>query len=155
MYTIDVTTTTGAVYGYTILVGFGVGLFVQASFSVAQAVVAPEQIASAVGFITCAQVSGITIALAIANSVFLNGAQKSIEAILPGTPIKDIQAAIGGVGSTFVDGLSKQVKGEVIGAIVDSMSKTYILIITAGALVLVLSAGLKRERLFIAAAAAA
>jgi MFS family permease len=155
MFTVDTTTSIARVYGYSIIVGFGDGLFAQASFSVAQAITAPELIASAVGFITCAQVSGVTIALAIANSVFLNKSQTSIAAILPGTPIGEIQAAIAGAGSTFVASLNEVVKEQVLKAIVDAMSKTYILVITAGTLAVVLSLGMKREKLFIAAGAAA
>jgi MFS family permease len=155
MFTVHTTTSIARVYGYSIIIGFGDGLFAQASFSVAQAITAPELIASAVGFITCAQVSGVTIALAIANSVFLNKSQTSIAAILPGTPIGEIQAAIAGAGSTFVASLNEVVKEQVLKAIVDAMSKTYILVITAGTLAVVLSLGMKREKLFIAAGAAA
>jgi len=154
MYTMDVQTSVATVYGYTILVGFGTGLFAQASFSVAQAIVEPEMVSSAVGFITCAQVSGVTIALAIANSVFLNDAQKAIEAILPSVPLAEIQAAIGGAGSAFVKSLPVTVQEAVLEAIVNAMSKTYILITTAGALVFVLSFAMKREKLFMAAGGA-
>jgi hypothetical protein len=72
MYTVDTKTLIARVYNYSIIIRFGVGLFTQASFSVTQAIVNPQLIALAVGFITCAQVSGVTIALAIANLVFLN-----------------------------------------------------------------------------------
>lgn len=155
LYTVDVGTSVARVYGYSVIVGFGAGLFAQTSFSVAQAVVSPEMVSSAVGFITCAQVTGVTIALAIANSVFLNESQKSIEKILPGVPTKEIQQAISGAGSDFVKSLKPDVQARVLTAIVDAMSKTYILVITAGALVAVLSLGMKRERLFIAAGGAA
>ncbi|CZR65858.1 related to major facilitator (MFS1) transporter [Phialocephala subalpina] len=155
MYTVDVNSSVSTIYGYTVFLGLGTGFFVQASFSVAQAIVEPELIPSAVGFITCAQVSGVTIALAIANSVFLNKSQTSIGAILPNVPLADIQAAIAGAGSAFVASLSDAVKLEVLEAIVSAMSKTYILVITAGALTTVLSFAMKRERLFIAAGAAA
>lgn len=94
MYTVDQHTSIARVYGYSVIIGFGNGLFAQASFSVAQAIVEPELIASAVGFITCAQVSGVTIALAIANSVFLNKSQTSIQAILPDTPLSEIQVGV-------------------------------------------------------------
>jgi hypothetical protein len=119
MCTIDVDTSVSRVYGYSIIVGFGTGLFAQASFSVAQATVEPELIASAVGFITCAQVSCVTIALAIANSVFLNKSQAAISAILPHVPVADNQAAITGAGSAFVASLSNAVKRELLAAIVD------------------------------------
>jgi hypothetical protein len=151
MYTVDTETSVAKVYSYSIIIGFGDGLFAQASFSVAQAIVDPRLVASAVGFITCAQVSGITIALAIANSVFLNKSQTSIAELLPGTPLAEVQQAISGAGSAFVASLSDVVKMEVLKAIVTAMSKTYILVVTAGALATVLSLGMKRERLFIAA----
>ncbi|PVH69625.1 putative HC-toxin efflux carrier [Cadophora sp. DSE1049] len=151
MYTVNTETSVARVYSYSTIIGFGDGLFAQASFSVAQAIVDPQLIAPAVGFITCAQVSGITIALAIANSVFLNKSQTSIAELLPGTPLAEVQQAIAGAGSAFVASLSDVVKMEVLKAIVTAMSKTYILVITAGALATVLSLGMKRERLFIAA----
>jgi hypothetical protein len=72
MYTIDTKTSVTRVYSYSIVIRFSDGLFTQASFSVAQAIVDPQLIALAVGFITCAQVFSVTIALAITNSVFLN-----------------------------------------------------------------------------------
>jgi hypothetical protein len=150
IYTVDTETSVTRLYSYSIIIGFGDGLFAQASFSVAQAIVEPQLIASAVGFITCAQVSGVTIALAIANSVFLNKSQTSIAELLPGTPLAEVQQAIAGAGSAFIVSLSDVVKIEVLKVIVTAMSKTYILIITAGALAAVLSLGMKRERLFIA-----
>ena len=155
LYTIDASTSLSRIYGYSVLVGFGDGLYAQASFSVAQAIVGPEMVASAVGFITCAQVVGVTIALAIANSVFLNKSQQNILAILPGTPLGEIQAAISGVGSQFVESLNAVEQEKVVVAIVDAMKNTFILVIVAGALVVVLSAFMKREKLFLAAGAAA
>ncbi|KAF8851099.1 MFS general substrate transporter [Acephala macrosclerotiorum] len=154
MYTVDMNSSVSAIYGYTVFLGLGTGFYAQASFSVAQAVVEPELIPLAVGFITCAQISGVTIALAIANSVFLNKSQTAIEGILPNVPLSEIQAAIAGAGSAFVTSLSDALKLEVLEAIVSAMSKTYILVITAGALTTVLSFAMRRERLFIAAGAA-
>ncbi|KAH8674491.1 major facilitator superfamily domain-containing protein [Tricladium varicosporioides] len=151
MYTVDIDTTTAKIYGYSIIIGFGDGLFAQASFSVAQAIVSIDMVASAVGFITCAQVSGVTIALAIANSVFLNESQKEISKLLPDVPAEEISAAIAGAGSQFVASLSDTMKRSVLEAIVNAMSKTYILVIVSGAMALLLSFAMKRERLFIAA----
>jgi hypothetical protein len=154
LYTIDENTSIPTVYGYSIIVGVGSGLFAQATFSIAQAIVDPKVVSSAVGFITCAQIVGATITLAIANSVFLNKSQTSIVALLPGTPTAQIQQAILGAGSEFVKSLSPELRAEVLHAIVKAMSNVYILIITAGALVTVMSFGMKRERLFIAAGGA-
>jgi hypothetical protein len=150
MYTVNTEILVARVYNYSIIIGFGDGLFAQASFSVAQAIVNPQLIALAVGFITCAQVFDVTIALAIANSVFLNKSQTSIAKLLPSMLLAKVQQAIASAGSAFVASLSNVVKTEVLKAIVTVISKTYILVITASALATVLSLGIKRERLFIA-----
>ncbi|KFY61277.1 hypothetical protein V496_05082 [Pseudogymnoascus sp. VKM F-4515 (FW-2607)] len=150
MYTVDSSSTAAQVYGFSILLGVGVGVFCQASFSVAQGTVKPEEIPSAVGFITCAQITGITIAIAIANSVFLNGAEEGISKLLPDVPRDQIQSSIVGVGSKFVQSLPLAMRQQVLDAIIEAMSKAYVLCITAGALAIVLSLFLKRERLFVA-----
>jgi hypothetical protein len=149
MYTIDAESSNSAVYGYSTLIGIGVGSFVQSGFSIAQALVTPEEIPGAVGFITCGQITGITISIAVANSVFLNKAESGIEAILPNTSVADIQAAITGVGSSLVNSLPADTKAAVLDAIIGAMSKAYIGVIAAGALSIVLSLFLKRERLFL------
>jgi len=142
-------TSTSQIYGSTTLLGFGVGLVLQASFSVAQASVPSRKISGAVGFITCAQVSSLTISLAIANSVFLNEAQNLIRAFLPDVPLSTIQGAIAGVGSKFVVTLPSETKYLVLEAIAQSMGKVYILGISAGVFLILLSLGLRRERLFL------
>jgi MFS family permease len=149
MYIVSENTSTSQIYGSTTLLGFGIGLVLQASFSVAQASVPAGKISDAVGFITCAQVSSLAISLAIANSVFLNEAQNSIGAFLPDVPLSTIQGAIAGVGSKFVVTLPSETKYLVLKAIVQSMGKVYILGISAGVFLILLSLGLKRERLFL------
>lgn len=154
MYTVDDHSSTARVYGYSILIAIGTGAYVQASFSVAQAKVAPPLIPLAIGFITAGQITGVTIALAIANSVFLNGAEDGIRAVLPNLPAAQIQAAISGAGSQFLQSLDAATKAQVLNAIVNSMSKVYILDITAGALTLVLALLMKPgEKLFLKGAA--
>jgi MFS family permease len=148
MYTINQDSSTSRVYGYTVLIGAGVGMFLQASFSVAQAVVDPENIAPAIGFITLAQFVGITVALAIANAILLNASQNKIQIILPDVPAAEIQAAILGARSGLVQSLSSSLKARVLDAIVSAISTTYILVITGGTLTAILSLLMRREKLF-------
>jgi hypothetical protein len=155
LYTVTADSSNSTVYGYSTLIGIGVGSFVQAGFSIAQALVTPEEIPEAVGFITCGQISGITISIAIANSVFLNKAESSIAVLLPNASTTEIQAAITGVGSSLVNSLPADTKAAVLDAIIGAMSKAYIGVIAGGALAIILSLFLKRERLFLEPTAAA
>ncbi|KAL8858174.1 MAG: hypothetical protein Q9178_005351 [Gyalolechia marmorata] len=149
MYTIDYYSSTARIYGYSILVAIGAGAFVQTSFSVAQAKVKPHMIPLAIGFITAGQIGGVTISLAIANSVFLNKSSQGILAILPEIPKEQVRAAISGAGSAFLSSLDEATRKGVLLAIVDAMQNVYILNIVAGALALVLCLGMKPgEKLF-------
>lgn len=149
MYTVDQYSSVARVYGYTILLAVGAGGIVQASFSVAQAKVEPRMIPIAIGFITTAQLGGVAIALAIANSVFLNESSHAIAALLPDVPASQIQAAISGAGSEFLRNLTADMREKVLHAIVRAMSKVYVMDIVAGVLVILLSLLMKPgEKLF-------
>lgn len=153
MYTVNQDTDASHVYGYTLLIGVGVGMWIQASFSVAQAVVDKAHVPAAIGFITLAQFLGNTTALTIANAIFLNLAETKVQALLPAFAPSQIQAAISGVTDDCIERLGPGVRARVIEAIVVSMGNTYILVITAGSLVAVRSLFMKREKLFINQAA--
>ena len=148
MYTVDQDSSVARVYGYTVLMGIGTGMFGQAGFSVAQAVVDIENVAPAIAFITLAQFVGITLSLAIANAVLLNTSQTNIQAILPNVSHEEIAGAITGARSGLVQSLAPDVRRRVLGAIVSAIDETYILVIVAGALTAILSIGMKREKLF-------
>ncbi|KAL8927227.1 MAG: hypothetical protein Q9208_002403 [Pyrenodesmia sp. 3 TL-2023] len=149
MYTVGIDSSTARIYGYSILLAVGAGAFVQTSFSVAQAKVEPRMIPLAIGFITAGQIGGVTISLAIANSVFLNKSSSGIQAVLPDLPKDQVQAAISGAGSAFLAALDDGMKRLVLEAIVNAMKNVYILGIVAGALALLLAFLMKPgERLF-------
>jgi hypothetical protein len=74
---------------------------------------------------------------------------------LPNASTTEIQAAITGVGSSLVNSLPADTKAAVLDAIIGAMSKAYIGVIAGGALAIILSLFLKRERLFLEPTAAA
>ena len=154
MYTVDQNSSSGRVYGYTIILAVGGGCFIQASFSVAQVKVKPSEIPLAVGFITCGQIGGATIALAIANSVFLNQSTSKIVHLLPNVPKAVVRGAIAGASNSFFKSLAPDIRSKVLHIIVDSISRVYILGITAGAMAIILSFFMKREKLFMEMGAA-
>ncbi|KAF1968368.1 MFS general substrate transporter [Bimuria novae-zelandiae CBS 107.79] len=94
------------------------------------------------------QVGGITIALTLSNTIFLNRSTDRVATILPETARATIQQAILGSGSAFFNNLSLREREQVLTAIIKSIADTYILAITAAAFCLVLSLFMKRERLF-------
>ena len=145
---VGVNTNVSTIYGYSVLIGLGSGLFVQASFAVSQAKVDPQMIPLAVAFIGCGQITGITLALTISNSIFLNEATNKISHILPLVPKTVVQQAISGVDGTLFDTLDSTDRSHILEAIVKSINNVYGMVIAAGGVAIVLSLFMPRERLF-------
>ena len=147
LFRITLTTHVGYIYGALVIGGIGTGLFVNAPFAIAQWLVPPSEIASAVGFITCAQVAGVTISLGIANTLFLNLAQNSISKILPGIPQSAVQGTISGVDSTLLTTLSPALQKLVLEGIIHAIQRVFILGIAAGCLSAILAVFMSREKI--------
>lgn len=145
---VGVNTSSSAIYGYSVLCGLGSGLFVQASFAIAQAKVAPVAIPLTVAFLGCGQITGITLALTISHSIFLNQATDRIARILPSVPRDTVQQAVTGVDSSFFNTLAPADRDRVLDAIVQSINRVYPMVIAAGTISVVLALFMKRERLF-------
>lgn len=166
MFTVDEHTSTGRIYGYSVILGIGAGTIVQTGFIVAQAIVPRSEMSSgnefpllsflnlipfwllillAIAFINLAQIGGMVIALTLSNTIFLNVAQQKIGAVLPGTSPELIKSAISGTSSAFLRTLDPDKQAQVLHAIVGALSKTYTLVMTSGAVGLVLSMLMKWE----------
>ena len=100
----------------------------------------------AVSFINLAQVGGLVLALTLANTIFLNVAQRQIADALPGADPATVKSAVSGAGSAFLQTLSRESQQRVLHAIVVAISKAYVLCITSGALGVILAVGMKWER---------
>lgn len=149
LYTVDIDSNDARIYGFSVLTAFGVGLFSQAGFPVAQVKALPQHLTQAVAFIGVGQVGGITLALMVSNSIFLNQATRRITGILPTTQRDTVQQAILGFGNQFFHDLNDEQRRKVLVAIIDSIDETFILVIAASALCLVLALFMKREKLFV------
>jgi MFS family permease len=151
MYTVDEHTPVAAVYGYSILMAAGAGLSAQTAYSVAPAKLPPDQVPAAVGFINLAQIGSIVISLTIAGSVFQNIAFTNLLAALAPfeVPIEEIRSALAGTQSAVFASGNAEVRAAAIKAIVQAMDKVYALVIAAGAVSIVSSLGMKREKLFL------
>ncbi|KAJ6259382.1 Efflux pump patC [Drechslerella dactyloides] len=156
MHTITPTTSTAAVYGYSILIAVGAGAASQVAYSVAPAKVQPHDVPSAIGFMNHAQIGTIVISLTISGTIFQNVAFSYLRDALKqyNFPEEAIRGAIAGTRSQLLSELNAQSRADAIDAIVRAMGQVYILVIVAGAVTLVTSLFLKREKLFMTAAAA-
>jgi hypothetical protein len=152
MYTVKADTSTANVYGYSILCAVGAGSALQAAYSAASAKVEPRHVPAAIGFINMAQLGGTTIALTIAGQVFQSISFRNVKNALQGLGFSDadVRAAIAGVQSDLLANVSPEIREHVLEGIVNAIDRVYILIIAGGALTLILSVFLKREKLFLA-----
>lgn len=150
MYTVDANTSASSVYGYSVLLAMGGGSATQAAYSVAAAKVAPKDVPAAIGFINIAQIGGIAIALTISGQIFQSVAFRNVAAALAGLNFteNDIRGALAGTESTLFNMISPDIRAKVIEGIVQAIAKSYTLVIAAGALTLIASMFLKREKLF-------
>ena len=139
LYTVDISTSVAKIYGYTILIGVGSGCFVTLPFSVAQAQVDPKYIPVAVSYLSFCQLAASAVTLAIANTVFLNEAANRINSIVPSLTRTEIQGIISGVGTATLADLGQKAQAQIVGVIVTSLNKAYIICMTSGALAIVLS----------------
>ncbi|KAK2882603.1 hypothetical protein FQN49_000175 [Arthroderma sp. PD_2] len=151
MYTVDVHTPAANIYGYSILLAIGAGATAQAAYSVAAAKVKGPEVNQAVTFINLAQLGATVLCLAISGAIFQNLALGNLESALAGHgdySRADLISAIAGAKSDILQTGSQEVKDAAINAIVSAMKNVYVSLIAAGALEMVLSLFLKREKLF-------
>lgn len=147
LYTIDISTSNGFIYGAMVLNGIGTGMFLNAPFAVAQWLAPPKEISSAVGFIMCARGGGLAIALSIANAIFLNLAENRIRHMLPTLDKTQVQSLISGAGSHLLETLTATQQQEVLAAIVFAISRVFITSIASGCFCLCLSLLMDRRKI--------
>ena len=148
--TVKLDTSESKVYGYSALVGMGVGSAVQAGFPVAQVLVSPEEISNAIGFISVAQSTGITVFYAVAGSIYLNLAVTNVAPVLAGTShsVAEIQELAAGTTSAAFQTLEGYLRDRVIDGIVEASRSVWILFLVAGSACFILSLFLGRDRVF-------
>ncbi|KAL4949468.1 major facilitator superfamily domain-containing protein [Aspergillus filifer] len=148
LYVTDEATSDAKIYGYSILIGFGAGCFVTLCFATAQTQVEKSEIPHAVAFMGFAQQGGAALTLAISNSVFLNDAISQIGDVLPQVPRDSIQRILSGLGDDTLASLSQAERDRVSTTVADSVRKAYIVTMVCGAIAVILSLFIKRDRLW-------
>ena len=132
LWVTDEHTSAAYFYGWSIVIGSGSGAYIQMPFSAAQRYVKSSQIPAVVGLITGAQLAAPAVTLSIANSVFLNQAVAALRPILP--PDTPALRVVSGAGSEYLRRLDGAVQARALHAIVESMTKVFLLVLASGVL---------------------
>jgi hypothetical protein len=148
--TIDSNTSRGAICGFTVIQGLGVGPIIQLGYTVGQMKVQKSAVPEVTAFLSCAQMAGLALSLGISTCVFLQGATDDIAAILPGTARDVIQSTINGLKTGLIEGLTVDVRGRILDAIALNIGKMFYLNVAGSALGFVIALAMKRERINLA-----
>ena len=147
MRTAGLDTPSAPVYGYTILIGVGSGLYVQAAYPVTQAKLVAQEATDAVALIGTTQQGSTAISLTIANSIFINRAADGLRPVLPDIPRSEVQAAIAGVGAQIFQQLSAEKEQQVLEVVLGAIQDVWTQALASAAFAFALSLLMKREKI--------
>jgi hypothetical protein len=149
MFKVSPTTKTAAVYGFEVLIAVGIGLVFQIGYAVASYKGGPRRAAASIGFINIAQIGSISITLAIAGSIFQNLGYVKLHRALSAYDFteQELRMALSGSLSAVFQRGDAKVKELAMKAVVETISESYALVITAGAVILVCGFFMSWEKL--------
>ena len=147
LYTTEIDTSHGKIYGYLILGGVGTGMYAMNAGPIMSGIVAKEHIADASTVFGCVDTLCGAFSVAVANSIFVNRATDSIQKLLPDTPRATVQEAIAGVGASLTDQLPAPLRAAILQAGLDAIRDVWIQMIATAALSFVLSLFLRNRKL--------
>ncbi|RYP50673.1 hypothetical protein DL769_010922 [Monosporascus sp. CRB-8-3] len=149
MTTIKPSISNSALYGYTVLIGLGVGAFQSAGIGVASALAPPSELSNVVSVMTVAQVLGIIFSLAISGSIFQNQSIKYIAAAMPNVPEDELAQLITGASGAFYQNLSDSDQALVVEQIMNAIRGSFYYLVGSTALGFITSLFLSPKKLFI------
>lgn len=123
---VDIRTNDAYLYGFQVLLGVGVGCYLQAGFAVILGVIEMKDMAYGVTFMLFAQLLGITTGLSVGGAVFTNTALRKLRPLLPGVPEGQLQQALSGAAGDFLKQLSAAKREAVLRIIMLSMNRAYV-----------------------------
>lgn len=147
MYTVRADTPAPHIYGFSILLAIGMTT-TQAAYAIGPILVKPDRVVECIQFLNIAQIQSQLLGLTIASQIFQGLTLRGLGAVFQGSGYtkEDIQTAIGGVRSEVLSDAAPNVRAAAIDVIVRNIGNTYTLVIAAGALYIVCSCLLKRDR---------
>ncbi|KZM20793.1 uncharacterized protein EKO05_0010858 [Ascochyta rabiei] len=150
MVYLDPSTSTGTIYGLSILVAVGTGLSMVTGYTVATLTLSPNDVGAGLKMQNVSQIGGQVIALALAGQIYQSTAIKQLKMVLAGNDFSEaeIRSAVAGSQSMLLKELSGELRERAIEAITHAMQMTFVLIPVAGGIMLVAALCMKREKLF-------
>jgi MFS family permease len=148
---LDPATSQGLIYGVSVVLALGTGLTVQLGYAVATLTVDDAaDVNHAISLQNIAQIGGNTVALVIAGKVFQANAVRNLTAALAGQGFtaQEISEATAGAQSALFERLSGELREAAVAAIVKAMQQSFAMVVASGAIMIVVAAVMKRERLF-------
>ncbi|KAH8901224.1 MFS general substrate transporter [Thozetella sp. PMI_491] len=147
---LDPSTSTGVLYGLSVIIAAGTGLTTQLGYAIATLTVPVHAMGDAISLQNISQVGSYVFALVIAGQTFQSTAVANLNEVLAGLGFsqEDIVSAVAGAQSAVFKDLSGNLRDEAVAAITKAMQKSFILLPVAGGMLLVSSLLMKRERLF-------
>ncbi|KAK9420159.1 putative Major facilitator superfamily domain-containing protein [Seiridium unicorne] len=155
MTTITSSISNSALYGYTVIIGLGIGAFQSAGIGVASALAPASQISNVVSVMTIAQVIGITFALAVPGSIFQNKAMQYIASVLPDVPQDKLGELITGTSGKFYKSLSDADQLLVVDQITKAISEGFYYLVGTTAIGFITSLFLSPKKLFLSGSSVA
>ncbi|KAL1897855.1 hypothetical protein Sste5346_003707 [Sporothrix stenoceras] len=143
-------TAISTIYGLTVLGAIGTGLLVQAGFQVGTLVIKdPADMGHVISVQNVSQIGGQVLCLVIAGQIFQSVATNKLRAVLSGLGYTDadIQSAVAGSRSALFESLQGDLRDRAIRAITEAIQATYVPVLAAGALIVVVAICMRREKL--------
>jgi len=148
-YRVTSTTPVGHIYGWEILAAAGTGIVWQTGYTVAGSKVKEEDVGAAIGYINVSQIGTTCIALAIAGSLFSNHGVIELNHALGSynLPPAYLSGALAGKQSAIFTTGEPAVQQLALEAVVKTISTVFIIVIPAGALLIICSLLMRWEKL--------
>ncbi|GES63755.1 major facilitator superfamily transporter [Aspergillus terreus] len=150
MVYLDPATSTGTIYGLTIIVAVGTGLSMVMGYTVATLTLKPEDTGAGLKMQNVSQIGGQVIALAVAGQIYQSEVIQKLSAALAGQGFSQeaIQGATAGAQSPLFETLHGELREKAIQAVTEAMQMTFVLVPVAGGVMLLAALVMKWEKLF-------
>lgn len=150
MVYLEPSSTTGTIYGLTVLVAVGTGLSMVTGYTVATLTTKPEDTGAGLSMQNLSQIGAQVIALALAGQIYQSTAIRNLSTVLAGNGFSDqeIRSAVAGVQSTLFEKLNGELRNKAIAAVTEAMQMTLVLVPVAGGVMFLAALCMKREKLF-------